>query len=58
MNTKNLKEDMTSLKNNATSTKSKSELNQEELAVVRNAIERTLSDYYRKKSGIFYNVVN
>lgn len=55
---KTLKEDMTSLKNNATATKPKYELSQEELAVVRNAVEQTLADYYRKKSSIFYNVEN
>lgn len=58
MNTKNLKEDMTRSKNNATSLKPKYELSQEELAAVRNAVEQTLADYYRKKSSIFYNVVN
>lgn len=49
---------MTRSKNNATSSKPKYELSQEELAVVRNAIEQTLGDYYRKKSSIFYNVEN
>jgi len=44
-----------SSKNNVTSLKTKSELNQEELVVVRNAIEKTLEDYYQKKSSIFYN---
>jgi hypothetical protein len=43
---------------NATSTKGKSELTQQELIVVRLAIERTLADYYKKKASIFYNVVN
>ena len=56
MNTMNLRKDTTYLKSNATSTKPKLELSQEELAVVRNAVEQTLADYYRKKSGIFYNV--
>lgn len=58
MNMQTLKENTMSSKTNATSTRGKSELNQEELATVRDAIERTLAEYYRKKSSIFYNVVN
>lgn len=58
MNMQNFKNNTTHSKNNVTSSKGKSELSQEELAVVRTAIEQTLADYYRKKSGIFYNVEN
>jgi hypothetical protein len=51
-----LKSNTTHSKNNATSLKPKYELNQDELVAVRNAVERTLADYYRKKSSISYNV--
>ena len=57
-NMTNSKNNTTHSKSNATSTRGKSELNQEELAVVRDAIEVTLADYYKKKSSIFYNVEN
>lgn len=33
-------------------------MSQLELVKVRDAIEKTLADYYRKKASIFYNVVN
>jgi hypothetical protein len=33
-------------------------MNQQELVNVRDAIEKTLADYYRKKASIFYNVEN
>ena len=31
---------------------------QEQLQEIRNRTEQTLADYYRKKSGIFYNMKN
>jgi 3-methyladenine DNA glycosylase AlkC len=43
---------------NTTSVKDKSKLSQNELTAIRNKVEQTLSDYYKKKSEIFYNVVN
>ncbi len=58
MNTKTLKENTMSSETNATSTKGKFELTQQELATVRDAIEKTLQDYYRKKASIFHNAVN
>jgi hypothetical protein len=33
-------------------------MTQQELVKVRDVIEKTLADYYRKKASIFYNVVN
>jgi hypothetical protein len=53
-----LKENTMSSETNVTSTKGKSELNQLELLEVRLAIEKTLADYYKKKSSIFHNAVN
>jgi hypothetical protein len=47
-----------SSKTNATFTRGKSELTQQELVTVRDAIEKTLKDYYRKKASIFHNAVN
>jgi hypothetical protein len=58
MNTKTLKENTMSSETNATFTKNKFELSQEELLTVRDAIEKTLKDYYKKKSSIFHNMVN
>lgn len=58
MNTKTLKENTMSSETNATSTEGKSKLTQQELATVRDAVEKTLAKYYKKKSSIFYNVVN
>jgi hypothetical protein len=58
MNMQTLKENMKSSETNATSTKGKYELTQQELATVRDAIERTLADYYKKKASIFHNAVN
>ena len=58
MSMQTLKENMKSSETNVTSTKGKSELTQQELIVVRLAIERTLADYYKKKASIFHNAVN
>lgn len=58
MNTKTLKENTMSLEINVTSIKGKSELSQEELVTVRDAIEKTLADYYKKKASISHNAVN
>ena len=58
MNTKTLKENTMSSETNATSTEVKSKLTQQELVTVRDAVEKTLAKYYKKKSSIFYNVVN
>jgi hypothetical protein len=58
MNTKTLKENTMSSETNATSTRAKSKLTQQELVTVRDAIEITLAEYYRKKASIFHNAVN